>query len=311
MMNVKSITLKQIRALAAIQKAGSLTAAAEVLNLTVPAVSAQLRALETNLESKMLDRGPDGRSLITQEGHEVLSSAEEIEIALRRCYQRIDALRTGKTGQISLGVVSTAKYFAPGLVMQARRALPGLNIDLKIGNRDEIIRALERNEFDLTIMGRPPRLPAVSAHRLGDHPHIIIAPPNHPFTKYTEVKPEALLSETFLTRELGSGTRILMERFLDRIGEGSPYKIYELGTNETIKQAVIAGLGIALISAHTVTAELESGRIVSIKTKGLPLIRQWFVSHRTDRKLNPAANQVRDFFIGLSGSFLPKPSNLG
>ncbi len=306
MINEKSITLKQIRALAAINQAGSLTSASEALHLTTPAVSAQLRALETNLEAKMFNRGPDGRFLITETGKEVLSTTEDIEATLKKCYTRVNALKAGKIGHISLGVVSTAKYFAPSLVMKAREAFPGLDIDLKIGNREDIIQALRRNEFDLTIMGRPPRSPAVEAHGLGDHPHLIIAPPEHPLAGREKVNPEELLAETFLTRELGSGTRILTERYLDRIGDGATYNRYELGTNETIKQAVIAGLGVALISAHTVMAELDSGRLVRLKAPGLPLIRQWFVSYRKDRTLSAAAYRIREFFIGLEGSFLPK-----
>jgi DNA-binding transcriptional LysR family regulator len=202
-------------------------------------------------------------------------------------------------------VVSTAKYFAPGLVMRTRKAFPGLEIELKIGNRQEILDALDRDEFDLTIMGRPPREPAVTAHGLGDHPHIIVAPPDHRLAGQDSVSASDLLAETFLSRKPGSGTRILMERYLDRIGEGQTYTRYELGTNETIKQAVIAGLGIALLSAHTVTAEIESGRLVSLNAQGLPLIRQWFLVHREDRPLGPAASSVHDFLIGLDGSFLP------
>lgn len=118
--------------------------------------------------------------------------------------------------------------------------------------------------------------------------------------------PQELLAETFLAREPGSGTRILMTRFLDRIGDGTPWRMVEMGTNETIKQAVIAGLGIALISQHTVTEELRSGRLVTLRAIGLPIQRSWFLLRREDGVLSPAGQRVHDHIDALKGGFLPR-----
>ncbi|WP_263597014.1 LysR substrate-binding domain-containing protein, partial [Paracoccus yeei] len=118
--------------------------------------------------------------------------------------------------------------------------------------------------------------------------------------------PQDLLAETFLAREPGSGTRILMTRFLDRIGDGTPWRMVEMGTNETIKQAVIAGLGVALISQHTVTEELRSGRLVALRANGLPIQRNWFLIRREDMALSPAGQRVHDHVLALGGSFLPR-----
>ena len=305
MIHEKAITLKQLRALAAIVRAGNLTAAAAELHVTTPAVSTQLRLLEDNLGVGLLTRGPDGRVEVTAPGAEVLQAVAKIENTLDGCYKRVGALKEGKAGHVVLGVVSTAKYFAPFMVKQASDALPGLEIDLRIGNREAIIDGLRADEYDIAIMGRPPREPLVEATVLGDHPHIVIAAPDHPLVGLGDVPADRLLEETFLCREIGSGTRILMERYLDRIGDGRPYAKYELGTNETIKQAVIAGLGIALISAHTVIAELESCRLATIAARRLPIIRQWFLVHPHGQPLSPAAERLRDFLVGHKGDFLP------
>jgi DNA-binding transcriptional LysR family regulator len=144
---------------------------------------------------------------------------------------------------------------------------------------------------------------------LGEHPYLLIAPPGHPLAGPgpggCDISSEALLDETFLMREPGSGTRILTERLLDRIGEGRPYRSIELGSNETIKQAVIAGLGIAVISAHTVVAELETGRLDTIRAEGLPVLRRWFLIHRADTELTPAGEALRQFIGDLGPAFLP------
>jgi DNA-binding transcriptional LysR family regulator len=155
-------------------------------------------------------------------------------------------------------------------------------------------------------MGRPPRSPAVNLEEIGSHPHVMIANPDHKLAQRGgKITPEELLAETFIAREDGSGTRILMIRYLDRIGDGRVYRIIEMGTNETIKQAVIAGLGIAMISQHTVTEELNSGRLVTIEPDGLPIERKWFLLHRQDLAITPAITTVLDYISGLGGAFLP------
>jgi len=133
----------------------------------------------------------------------------------------------------------------------------------------------------------------------------MIAPPDHPLVGTRDISPERLLAETFIMREAGSGTRILMERFLDRHGEGLTYDRIDFNTNETIKQAVIAGLGIAMISAHTVTDALTAGRIATIDMPGLPIVRQWHLVRPINAALTPVTEKVREFLITLNGSFLP------
>ncbi len=305
MIHENAITLKQLRALAAIVKAGNLTAAAELLNVTAPAVSTQLKLLESNFGVQMVHRGPDGKTVLTQSGAAVLATTRQIENSLSSCYNNINALKTGKVGHLTLGVVSTAKYFAPRIVVAAKTGLPDVEISLFVGNRAEIIGALNDKKIDLAIMGRPPRNPPVEAELLGDNPHILVAPKGHPLAGKRDISPEELLNETFLSRERGSGTRILMQRFLDRIGEGQEYKTMVIESNETIKQSAIAGLGLAFISGQAVSAELESGRLVKLEFEGLPIVRHWFLIRRAGRELPPVAKTFAEFLIKLEGQYLP------
>lgn len=305
MSQIKAITLKQLRALSAVEARGSITSAADLLHLTVPAVSTQLKQLEANIGAELLVRASDGKGMITRQGREVLNTIAQIESSLQRCYRTIESINAGKSGLVTLGVVSTGKYFAPALVALAKKALPDIRIDLVIGNRRHIVTALEEKSIDLAIMGRPPRYPAVESVALGDHPHIMIAPPDHSLLQVRDITPRRLLTETFIMREAGSGTRILAERFLDRQGEGLTYDLIEFNTNETIKQAVIAGLGIALISAHTVMDALAEGRIKAIDMPGLPIVRQWFLVYPSSVGLPPVTKQVHQFLIDQDGGFLP------
>jgi len=276
-----------------------------LLNVTAPAVSTQLKLLESNFGVQMVHRGPDGKTVLTQSGAAVLATTRQIENSLSDCYNNIKALKTGKVGHLTLGVVSTAKYFAPRIVVAAQKGLPDVEISLFVGNRAEIIGALNDKKIDLAIMGRPPRNPPVEAELLGENPHILVAPKGHPLAGKRDISPEELLSETFLSRERGSGTRILMQRFLDRIGEGQEYKTMVIESNETIKQSAIAGLGLAFISGQAVSAELESGHLVKLEFEGLPIVRHWFLIRRAGRALPPVAKTFAAFLIELEGQYLP------
>ncbi len=311
MPHLNAVTLKQLRALAAFSQHGSVTLAAGELNLTVPAVSSQLKALEENFGGPLLKRDKGGQGALTRQGEEVLKAISRIEAALAQCHKSVKAMNSGRSGFVALGVVSTGKYFAPQLVAWAKQVMPHIRIDLKIGNRQEIIGALENNSLDLAIMGRPPRFPEVMSTALGEHPHLLIAAPEHPLLNETDISPEQLLDETFIKREPGSGTRILMERYLDRIGEGRTYDWLEFNTNETIKQAVIANLGIALISGHTVIDELKSGRIATISMPGLPILRRWFLVHPANEELSPVAETLHSFLVEQEENYLPRLPELG
>lgn len=302
----EAITLKQLRALSAVAQYGSITRAAEAIRLTPPAVHTQLRQLARHMQVEILRRGDTGRMELTEEGQLVLESAKRIETELDTCLRSVAALRDGHTGLVRLGVISTGKYFAPALVAHLKENLPGIKVELTIGNRGQIIAALDRRQIQLAIMGRPPRSPANDAEIVGPHPHVIIAPPGHHLAQGYKIAAQELLKETIIEREVGSGTRILLTRFMDRIGQGTPYETVLMSSNETIKQAVIAGLGIALISQHTVVEELHSGRLVTLDMPGLPIERAWYLLHRSDMNLSAAAKKIKAHIAGMKGAFLPQ-----
>jgi DNA-binding transcriptional LysR family regulator len=163
---------------------------------------------------------------------------------------------------------------------------------------------LEANALDLALTGWPPGQLAVQKAAIGDHPHIIIARPDHALAKRRAFGAAALAEETFLVRERGSGTRLLMERFFAD-ARVAPRIGMEMGSNETIKQAVIAGLGIAFISAHTVAVELADNRLVALDIAGLPVMRTWFIVNLARKRLLPSAAALRQFMIDEGHRFLP------
>ncbi len=305
MPRMDAVTLRQLRALLAVAETGSLTAAAGGLGLSPPAVHAQIRSLENALAVPLLIRAPDGSgSRPTPEAALVLETARRIDIALRGCVEQIAAVKAGHAGRVTLGVVSTAKYFAPRLVARLKDLCPGIEVSLHEANREGIVADLERGAVDLAIMGRPPRHPEVTATVLGPHPHGLIAPAGHPLAG-RRVTVEDMVDQPMITREDGSGTRILMTRYLDSQAEGRVFDLTVMGSNETIKQAVLAGLGLAFLSLHTVTDEVQQGRLVTLDAPGLPLIRQWFLVHPQHAPLSPAARTVHDRIVGLGAAVLP------
>lgn len=302
-----ALTLRQLRALDAVTRARSISGGAQALGLTPPAVHSQLRVLEDVVGAPLIFRDGAHAFQATAAGAALLAAARRADAALQGALDEIAALRQGRAGRVVLAVVSTAKYFSPRLVASLRRERPGIEVVLRVGNRDGVMAALRDGTVDLAIMGRPPREPAVTAADIGPHPHVLIAPPGHPLAAIPEVPAAAILAQPIILREPGSGTRVLAQRFLDRLGDGVPYVEIEMDSNETIKQAVMAGLGIALISGHTVADELRAGRLVALRRHDLPIIRHWFVLHRADSPPEGAALTVWNDIRAAQGRFLPAP----
>jgi LysR family transcriptional regulator for metE and metH len=296
-------SLRQLRALGAVAGTGGLTAAAERLSLTPPAVAQQLKLLEDALGGvPLLERTPAGMRP-TEAGREALVALGRIEAALADCAAAIEALRGIEGGRVAVGVTSTAKYFAPFALAAFQRAHAGVEMRLSVGNRQQVVAALEAFELDVAVMGYPPDHFPVERAVLGPHPHVIIAPPGHPLAARRAIPLGDLAGETFLLREPGSGTRDLMRRLFEAAEPDGPRM--EIGSNETIKQAVMAGMGIALLSAHTIAAELRDGRLAVLDVAGLPAVRQWFVVRRAEKRLLPAAQAMWDHLIRHGAGFLP------
>jgi len=301
---MRNVSLRQLRTIEAVSRLGKINLAAAELGLTGPALTLQIQQLERDVGVVVFDRTREGM-VPTAFGRAFLEAAHAIEESLATLADSIDSMKGLRSGRLRLGVVSTGKYFAPQLIAAFRKQVPDIDINLFIGNRAEIIQKLRDHEVDTALMGRPPRDFDVRSQMFGDHPLVFIAPAGHPLAGVLDISRERIAQEQFLVRESGSGTRISLEIFLSEV----PRRLEELGTemgsNETIKQAVIAGLGLAFISAHTIEQEVKLGRLVILDVIDTPIRRQWFSVSRTDRATNPAMQAFERFLLAEGARHLP------
>lgn len=304
----RSVTLKQLRVFAAVAKSGRITAAANALGVTPPAVTLQLKLLEQSVGLPLFDRSQSGLRP-TDAARYIMQLEARIESALDECDQELRALKGLGQGRVSIGVVSTTKYFAPQALAAFARQNPDVKLELSVGNRDETIAALESLSIDMAIMGRPPATMELEKQDIGDHPHVIIAAPDHRLAGAKHIPLRALMGERFLLREAGSGTRILIDQIFAK-ADIVPELGMEFGSNETIKQAVMAGLGVAFISAHTVAVELQENRLTLLDVSGLPIFRKWFLLRAKAKHLLPPGSALWDFLMQNAESFLPDVSLL-
>jgi DNA-binding transcriptional LysR family regulator len=231
---------------------------------------------------------------LTAAGEELARQARRVAEQLREAGEALAALKGVEAGRLKIGVVSTAKYFAPSLLAEFRRRHPGVELQLTVNNRGTIVRNLADNDIDLAIMGTPPNEFETVAKIFAEHPLVFIAAPDHPLAGKRNIDPQRLAEDTLLIREPGSGTRGALERFLEEHKVPAGARM-ELGSNETIKQAVMAGLGLSFISEHTFGLERSVGRLVVLDIRDTPVKRQWRLVYRTDKRLMPAATAFVDF----------------
>ncbi len=294
-MSMQHISLRQLRVFEAAAAHRSFSRAAEQLHLTQPGVSMHIKELEASAGLPLFERL--GKKLhLTQAGEELLARTHEILRSLKDAEDALDGLRGLRRGRINIAVVSTAKYFVPQLLARFGRSYPGLEVRLAVNNRDSVIGQLVANEVDLAIMGRSPDSLATVAEAFARNPHVIIAAPDHPLAGGRRVPLARLAEETFIVREPGSGTRLAMQKYFEeqqvacRVG-------MEMASNETIKQAVMAGMGVSFLSRHTVDLELKTGRLAVLDVRGTPVIRQWHVAHLANKRLSPTAAAFKQFVL--------------
>ena len=301
---MRNITLRQMRVFAAVARNLSFTKAARELHLTQPAISQQVKLLEEEVGLALFEH--IGRKVhLAPAGVELLRYTEQAMELLRQASESLSAMRGLKRGVLKLGAVSTAKYFAPSLLSAFTPAYPEVTIKFVVGNRQEIIQQLAANEIDLVIMGRPPRELETVAEAFAKHPQVIIASPTHPLAAKRRIKLSQLATEYFLIRETGSGTRASMERVFGE--RGVPFRVsMEVTSNETIKQAVMADMGISFISSHTVGLELAARKLVILDVVGLPIIRDWYVIHLRDKTLAPIPAAFRSFLLEHGARIIQK-----
>lgn len=293
-----------MRVFAAVARYRSFTRAARELHLTQPAVSQQMKLLEAQAGLPLFEHV--GRKIdLTEAGAELLRYANQATDLIREAGEALAAMRGLRRGVLKLGAVSTAKYFAPSLLSAFTPAYPEVTIRFSVGNREEIIKQLAANETDIVIMGRPPRELVTVAEAFAKHPLVIIAAPDHPLAKKRRIALKQLGTENFVIREEGSGTRASMEHVFREHGVRFRAGM-EVDSNETIKQAVMAGMGLSFISIHTISLELAAGKLVLLDVAGLPVIRDWYVIHLRDKRLSPIATAFRSFLLERGAAIIEK-----
>ena len=290
---MRQATLRQLQIFLVAAEHASFTRAAEILHLSQPAVSMQMTQFAESLGIALFEKR--GRNLVlTQAGETLLPFIRRIAQTLREASDAIDALQGLRQGHIKIALVTTTRYFAPRLITHFRNQHPQIELEVFIANRESVIAQLENNAVDLAIMGRPPAHLQVSAQAFAHHPHGVIAPADHPLAHKKRLAPQKLAKQPFLFREAGSGTRSAMDDYFAEHGLAPPL-VQEMTSNESIKQAVMAGMGLAFISMHTISLEQQTGHLVLLDVKGLPVMRTWYVLHLAGKSLSPAAAAFKQF----------------
>lgn len=295
-------TFKQILTFIEVARDRSVSKAAGRLCVTQPAVSMQLRQLEDAFGLPLV--APSGRNIqLTLAGEEFLTHAISA-VAQFRNLEASMAEHVGlKKGRIELAVVSTVKYFVPMLLVRFAKQVPGIEVTLHIENKQNILAMLSRNEVDLVIMGRAPTHLDCEATPFSTNPMGIVCGPDHPLSRRKHAAFELLREHSFVVREHGSGTRAAMERLFAQ--HDIPLKIVmEMPSNETIKQAVMAGMGMSFLSLRTVRHELAAGHLALVDISGMPIVGHWYVTHLRQNRLSPASKAFKDFLIEQGGPLI-------
>ena len=289
------ITMRQLQVFEAVARHLSFTRAAEELHLTQPAVSMQVKQLENMVDLALFEQL--GKKVhLTDAGRTILKHSRTMMAQLNEIERDINCLRGIDGGQLKICIASTVNYFATRLLSRFCERYKTVKISLDVVNREELIKRLDANEPDLVLMGQPPEEVDVVAQPFKDNPLIVIASPHHPLAGKAKIPITTMAEETFVLREPGSGTRSAMKRKFDEHGV-EPVPGIQLSSNETIKQSVEAGLGLAVVSAHTVELELAAGRLVELDVEHFPIMRKWYVAHRTGKKLSTTAQVFLDFVL--------------
>jgi LysR family transcriptional regulator, low CO2-responsive transcriptional regulator len=292
---MKQATLHQLQILEAIAKHGSFTRAAEELELTQPTVSQQIKRLTQTIGLPLFEQL--GKQIyLTAAGQEVLTASAIISEKFAELEIAIDELKGLKQGRINLVASTTAKYFVPRLLGTFRRKHPEIELALHITNQEGVLARLARNQDDLYFTGRPPSDLDIELRPILDNPLVVIAPSNHPLAGKTNIALKELATEPFIFREAGSGTRAVVEHFLAE-NRVTVDVVIELSSNEAIKQAIAGGLGISVLSQHSLDLENPNGLLTILNVEGFPIQRHWYVIYPTGKQLSVAAQTFLDFSI--------------
>lgn len=290
-----NLTFRQLKVFDAVARHLSYTRAAQDLHLTQPAVSMQIKQLEENVGLPLFEQM--GKQIyLTEAGREIHHYCRTIAAQVREAEEVIEQLKGIQRGRLRISVASTANYFATRLLAAFVKRHEGVSFSLDVTNRETLLRQLDANEQDLVIMGKPPEDLELVAEPFMENPLVVIAAPDHPLTKQKKIPLQKLQTESFVVREAGSGTRIAMERFFSERGIELKTGM-EMSSNEAIKQAVTAGLGLGLVSIHTLALELRTQDLVVLDVQDFPILRHWYIVHRQGKRLSMVAQAFKDFLL--------------
>ncbi len=304
---MKNATFRQLRVFSEVARQLSFAKAAQGLHLSAPAVTMQIKELERHVGLPLFER--TGRQVaLTTAGEYMLVYARRMLSTLKDAEDAAARLQRLEVGLLTIGMVSTAQYFLPGLLAEFRREHPGIDIRLAVGNREQLVRMLQGNEVDIAVMGRPPKELATRAEPFAAHPHVFVAPVGHALVQRGRCEPGELTRYGLIVREQGAGTRAAMEQYFEQV-HVEPQLTMEMASNETIKQAVMAGMGLSFLSLHTLRLELDNHLIALLDVDGAPVVRSWHCVHTLAKLLSPAAEAFRYFILERGESYLAEQFN--
>ena len=286
-MNLRHATLHQLRIFHAVAQHNSFARAAEALHLSPPTLSLQVKQLSETVGQPLFEQ-LGKKIFLTTAGQTLAEACADIQTRMERLSEDLEALQGVERGSLKLAILTTVKYTVPKLLGGFCAAHPGIDVAMVVGNRENLLQRLARNQDDLCIMGQPPENMDLVCEDFADNPLVLVAPPDHPLVGKKRIAPQRLRDQPFILREPGSGTRLTAERFFASHGFAMRNRL-EVGSNEAIKQTVAGGLGLAVLSGHTVVAELALGELVLLDVKGFPLIRRWHVVYPRGKRLSAAA----------------------
>jgi DNA-binding transcriptional LysR family regulator len=294
-MQLRHATLHQLRIFLAVARHSSFARAAEALHLSPPTLSLQVKQLSETVGQPLFEQ-LGKKIFLTAAGQTLAEACEDIEARLERLSQDLAALQGVERGSLKLAILTTVKYTVPKLLGGFCAAHPGIDVAMVVGNRETLLQRLAANQDDLYIMGQPPEHMDVVCEDFADNPLVLVAPPNHPLVGRRRIAPAQLSPEPFIMREPGSGTRLTAEKFFAAHGVTLRNRL-EVGSNEAIKQTVAGGLGLAVLSSHTLVSELALGELVQLDVQGFPLIRCWYVVYPRGKRLSAAARAFKDWMF--------------
>ena len=300
-----NITLRQLKVFEKVAKRLSFTRASEELFLSQPAVSMQVRQFQESVGLPLFER-LGKKIFLTEAGEEMYRLSRVIAEKIYESEQTIEEFKGAEGGRLMVSVASTVHYFAIRLLADFSKLYPKVRINLKVTNRKGVLDHLEENETDVVLMGIPPENQDLVAHMFMDNPLVVIASPNHRLSKRKRVTLAELKKETFLMREQDSGTRSSVERFLAEKHINLTTSM-EMNNNEAIKMGVEMELGLGMVSIHTVDQEVEDGRIAILNVESFPIMRQWFIVHRTGKRLSTVTREFEAFVRNEASRFVKNP----